>query len=395
MNSSTNSFVYVIGPPGSGRVKIGTSLNPQKRLKELQTGNPDRLEVLWAAPGGRDLESALHRTFSAYRIEGEWFDFGTIEPVGAIPRAVHSYLNPKPRGQAAAALPPRGPQAERSDVITPERLAGIVRDVVLGARHSPDPEEEAEQEEVKPRRTARVDRDMNRLMAFLYGQLASNHASRSLQGETGFAAFGGWLALTYFVLTLPIATPFGAFLTLRTAARDIWPVRKLPVLALFGFAAWDIFGFDRLIRDQVLSRLPLQEFESFLRTYFTEAVTTTAWLLCCAGFLMPVAGYALLLKEKKEEAEEAKTHTEAKTENVQTKPKEETPSSDALATALVAPPSHMPPSPLIADLLRSVPRQATEQKPVRASITEEGHALQKDAVDVTNGPKSGCPSPPS
>ncbi|MER6503708.1 GIY-YIG nuclease family protein [Streptomyces sp. NPDC001455] len=87
---SGSSFVYVIGPPGSNRVKIGTSNNPEKRLKELQTGNPDRLEVLWSTPGGRELESMLHRAFAAYRVEGEWFDFGGVEPVGAIPHAVQT-----------------------------------------------------------------------------------------------------------------------------------------------------------------------------------------------------------------------------------------------------------------------------------------------------------------
>ncbi|MEU8617355.1 GIY-YIG nuclease family protein [Streptomyces sp. NPDC048623] len=386
--------MYVIGPPGSGRVKIGTSVNPSKRLKELQTGNPDRLEVLWTAPGGRELESALHQTFNAYRIEGEWFDFGAVEPVGAIPRAVHAYANPKPRGQAATSPLPRAPHAERSDVITPERLAGIVRDVVLGARHSPDPEDETDPEEVLPHRTARVDRDMKRVLGFLYGRLASNHADRNLQGKRGFAAFGGWRALTYFVLTLPLATPIGAFLTLRTVARDIWPVRKLPLLALFGFAAWDMFGFDRLIRDQVLSRLPLHDIEWFLRTYFTEAATTSAWLLAWTGLVMPVAGYALLLTEKKEEAHEAEARAKAERENEQTRVQEERLSSAALAATLVAPSPHVQPPPII-DLIRAaVPRQATEEKPVRASVTQEGPP-QNDEGNVDNAPKPGRPSPPS
>lgn len=47
-----DSYVYVIGSAGSTRVKIGTSVSPKKGLKELQTGNPDRLEVLWYTLGG-------------------------------------------------------------------------------------------------------------------------------------------------------------------------------------------------------------------------------------------------------------------------------------------------------------------------------------------------------
>lgn len=38
-----DSHVYVIGSAGSTRVKIGTSGSPEKRLKELQTGNPECL----------------------------------------------------------------------------------------------------------------------------------------------------------------------------------------------------------------------------------------------------------------------------------------------------------------------------------------------------------------
>ncbi|MFJ3697378.1 GIY-YIG nuclease family protein [Streptomyces sp. NPDC090052] len=56
-----DSSVYVIGSAGSTRVKIGTSVSPEKRLKELQTGNPDRPEVLWYTAGGRELEALLHR----------------------------------------------------------------------------------------------------------------------------------------------------------------------------------------------------------------------------------------------------------------------------------------------------------------------------------------------
>ncbi|MFD3937832.1 GIY-YIG nuclease family protein [Streptomyces sp. NPDC058611] len=92
LTSSTSdgvSYVYVIGSSGSTHVKIGTSVSPEKRLKELQTGNPGRLEVLWCTPGGRDLESALHKVFDEYRMEGEWFDFRGMEPVGAIPLAVY------------------------------------------------------------------------------------------------------------------------------------------------------------------------------------------------------------------------------------------------------------------------------------------------------------------
>ncbi|MFD4862470.1 GIY-YIG nuclease family protein [Streptomyces atratus] len=90
--------MHVIGSAGSTRVKIGTSVSPEKRLKELQTGNPDRLEVLWYTSGGRELEALLHRAFADHRVEGEWFDFGDVQPVGAIPAAVHQHSGITSRG---------------------------------------------------------------------------------------------------------------------------------------------------------------------------------------------------------------------------------------------------------------------------------------------------------
>lgn len=40
------TFVYAIASAKSGPVKIGYSQDPQERLKQLQTGNPERLHIL-------------------------------------------------------------------------------------------------------------------------------------------------------------------------------------------------------------------------------------------------------------------------------------------------------------------------------------------------------------
>ena len=58
--------------------KIGISKNhPSKRLKQLQTGNALRLEIveMFHSKYANLLESSLHRTFSIERIreDGEWF----------------------------------------------------------------------------------------------------------------------------------------------------------------------------------------------------------------------------------------------------------------------------------------------------------------------------------
>ncbi|GGY71276.1 hypothetical protein GCM10010363_60650 [Streptomyces omiyaensis] len=352
------SFVYVIGPVGSTRVKIGTSNNPEKRLKELQTGNPERLEVLWSTHGGRELESALHGAFAAFRVEGEWFDFADIDPVGAIPHAVHTYANPKRAGQPSAPRP-RPRAFERGEGITPERLAAIVRDVVVGV-HDPD-EEDDEEPVVKPYRV-RINRAWEGFSATFYEGLATGHARRSAAGKSGLAAFGGPPAVLLFMLTLPLAVPYGAFLALRTCTRDIWPIRKLPLLALGGFGLWDGFGFDKLIREQVLARLPMQAIETFLRTYFTEPAIVAAWFLGVTGLLTPVLGYTQLLQvKKKEEAQAAKARVKA-----EKAAKAELPLGPLLDGRLL---SRLPPSPLVSDLARTLPRQAPRKNPASASVS--------------------------
>lgn len=72
--------LYVVGKPGLAVVKIGVTRNLQARLRTLQTGSPVPLSVLWWHPGSYDLEEKIHVAFKAYRLAGEWFDFGVEEP---------------------------------------------------------------------------------------------------------------------------------------------------------------------------------------------------------------------------------------------------------------------------------------------------------------------------
>lgn len=55
--------------------KIGVSTRPQKRLQTLQTSSPHKLTLHHTFPAepGQEAEQKLHRFFSAYRREGEWF----------------------------------------------------------------------------------------------------------------------------------------------------------------------------------------------------------------------------------------------------------------------------------------------------------------------------------
>ncbi len=74
-------FVYLIG---DGRfLKIGeTSGCPTQRMRELQTGNANRLSLVAVFECGdrKELEAYLHSEFSGVRVGGEWFDI-SVEQV--------------------------------------------------------------------------------------------------------------------------------------------------------------------------------------------------------------------------------------------------------------------------------------------------------------------------
>lgn len=71
------SFVYFISD-GHGHIKIGKADNTTERMKELQVGNPFRLHQILnimvdSQETAYNMESALHRHFKNYQMEGEWF----------------------------------------------------------------------------------------------------------------------------------------------------------------------------------------------------------------------------------------------------------------------------------------------------------------------------------
>lgn len=82
-------MIYVMGTDPSGVVKIGTALNPMQRLKQIQAGHPEPLEVLLACEGDRATESYLHRYFAERRVSArEWFDFTDANAVDQVVAAL-------------------------------------------------------------------------------------------------------------------------------------------------------------------------------------------------------------------------------------------------------------------------------------------------------------------
>lgn len=68
-------YVYAIREGELGRIKLGISRDPEKRLKQLQVGNSQALELIaykLATNSFKD-ESALHAKNEQHKVSGEWF----------------------------------------------------------------------------------------------------------------------------------------------------------------------------------------------------------------------------------------------------------------------------------------------------------------------------------
>ena len=68
--------IYLIVAPKMNAVKIGyTAGDPLKRLRQLQTGCPDDLQLADAGEGSPEQEALYHQTFSQWHLRGEWSEW--------------------------------------------------------------------------------------------------------------------------------------------------------------------------------------------------------------------------------------------------------------------------------------------------------------------------------
>jgi len=74
--------VYLIRG-NDGRYKIGTSIKPNKRIRQLQTGNSDELDLIhiYESNNALIIETSLHNRYSYDRKKGEWFDMSIVDEV--------------------------------------------------------------------------------------------------------------------------------------------------------------------------------------------------------------------------------------------------------------------------------------------------------------------------
>lgn len=69
--SGDEPFVYLLEQNGS--YKIGYSSSVSKRVRSFNTAHSKPVRIIAVAPGGRNVELALHEQFQHYKIAREWF----------------------------------------------------------------------------------------------------------------------------------------------------------------------------------------------------------------------------------------------------------------------------------------------------------------------------------
>lgn len=78
--------IYLIKSLNEGVYKIGVSKTPNKRLKEVQTGNPSPIDILYLyeTEYAYKIETCLHNRYSHYNTHGEWFELSLKEELSFI-----------------------------------------------------------------------------------------------------------------------------------------------------------------------------------------------------------------------------------------------------------------------------------------------------------------------
>jgi len=69
--SPEDGFVYMLY--SRGLIKIGFSVQPHERFRQLRSMSVAPMSLIWLGHGTRRNEAALHQHFSEYRKKGEWF----------------------------------------------------------------------------------------------------------------------------------------------------------------------------------------------------------------------------------------------------------------------------------------------------------------------------------
>lgn len=88
--------VYFIADRNNGLVKIGVSGDMNRRLKQLQTGNPFELEFMGWIEEDKDqfrIEKDLHQKYSRKHVFGEWYKISQDDVIHEL--TIHHGFIPK------------------------------------------------------------------------------------------------------------------------------------------------------------------------------------------------------------------------------------------------------------------------------------------------------------
>lgn len=82
-----NDDLYIMQDE-SGMLKIGRSVDAERRWNQLKTGNPGiRLMHVWKGRG--DMEKKLHEDLREWRVKLEWFEYMSL---GSLPLSLYEEI---------------------------------------------------------------------------------------------------------------------------------------------------------------------------------------------------------------------------------------------------------------------------------------------------------------
>lgn len=88
------SWIYVVGTD-TKPYKIGLSTRPTKRLKDIQTGHPEKLKIHYLHEINKEevslIEKMIHKNIKHKQTHGEWFDLELEEAISEVKFAAIKY----------------------------------------------------------------------------------------------------------------------------------------------------------------------------------------------------------------------------------------------------------------------------------------------------------------
>ncbi len=86
------TFLYVIAASPEGPCKLGRSNDPERRLRQLQTGHSEYLRLYYReavdASEVSAMERAVHKVIAFKRMKGEWFRITVEDAIAEIKHAI-------------------------------------------------------------------------------------------------------------------------------------------------------------------------------------------------------------------------------------------------------------------------------------------------------------------